>query len=242
MRGLIAKFPELAEIVLDKCYKETKTDGETCIEMNFEFIEDTFNYQKVEKKETSSSLLRFRSEFSYQHVAESAKSVNKEDGFDEPYSKDFQLRMRVHPLMVMVNNSRAQLLRHPLCLALIRQKWYRVGRTTYSFILLCYMAFLASITTFILTSPNPVNYPEYYNCSQYFSNQNDRPLFNATIDFENPYVKANFGSKICVWIMFCIYCLRFIIEETPFVIIKVIILPQDLKSIICNLLGNYSSI
>ena len=48
MRLLVKKFPDLAEFVLDKCYKEVKRDSEVCIEMNFEFVEDTFNYKKIE--------------------------------------------------------------------------------------------------------------------------------------------------------------------------------------------------
>ena len=46
MRMLIRKCPELAEIVLDQCYKEKHILNEgTIVDMNFEFIEDTFNYR-----------------------------------------------------------------------------------------------------------------------------------------------------------------------------------------------------
>ena len=46
MRMLIRKCPDLAEIVLDQCYKEKYIINEgTKVEMTFEFIEDTFNYR-----------------------------------------------------------------------------------------------------------------------------------------------------------------------------------------------------
>ena len=225
MRGLIEKFPEQAELVLDKCYKEIKTSEAIGIEMNFEFIEDTFNYEKIEKKKMDTNIIhRIKNltelnelKYKYQHITESNSNNKKEEGFEEPYTKDFQLRMRSHPLTVMVRYSRVQLLKHPLCLSLIREKWRRIGRSTYTFILLCYLVFLASITTFVLTSPSPVKHPQFYNCSEFFQNQTDRPI----TDYHNPHVTANRFSRYLVWIMFSFYCIRFIVEETPLNILKV---------------------
>ena len=46
MRMLIRKYPDLAELVLDQCYKEKKNLGEgVFVDMTFEFIEDSFNYR-----------------------------------------------------------------------------------------------------------------------------------------------------------------------------------------------------
>ena len=46
MRMLVRKYPDLAEIVLDQCYKEKKSLGEGIfVDMTFEFIEDSFNYR-----------------------------------------------------------------------------------------------------------------------------------------------------------------------------------------------------
>ena len=46
MRMLIRKYPDLAEVVLDQCYKEKKNLGEgVFVDMTFEFIEDSFNYR-----------------------------------------------------------------------------------------------------------------------------------------------------------------------------------------------------
>jgi len=62
------------------------------------------------------------------------------------------------------------LLRHPLCLSLIRYKWFKVGRKLYYFNLLFYISFLATLTAYTLTIPNPAEYPvsifllEKYHC------------------------------------------------------------------------------
>jgi hypothetical protein len=37
-------------MVLDRCYKLKQADGEDLVEMNFEFIEDTYNYQPKEQE------------------------------------------------------------------------------------------------------------------------------------------------------------------------------------------------
>ena len=49
MRMLIRKYPDLAELVLDQCYKEKKNLGEgVFVDMTFEFIEDSFNYRCID--------------------------------------------------------------------------------------------------------------------------------------------------------------------------------------------------
>lgn len=131
MRRLIEKFPEEAELVLDRCYKETKSGDDISVEMNWEFIEDTFNYKRLDKSDMVNAKWRWNKLFDfdnkdgeYEHITEQktydADNAEGEDTFSEPYTKDFQLRMRNHPLMKMVGHNRAELLNHPLCLALIR--------------------------------------------------------------------------------------------------------------------------
>ena len=46
MRMLIRKYPDLAMTVLDQCFKESdvKTE-ETIVDMNFEFIDDSYYYR-----------------------------------------------------------------------------------------------------------------------------------------------------------------------------------------------------
>ena len=129
MRRLIEKFPEEAAMVLDRCYKETKSGDDISVEMNWEFIEDTFNYKRLDKSDIIVAKWRWNKLFDfdnkdgiYEHITEhkSYDAENAEDTFSEPYTKDFQLRMRNHPLMKMVGHNRTELLNHPLCLSLVR--------------------------------------------------------------------------------------------------------------------------
>ena len=62
--------------------------------------------------------------------------------------------------------------RHPLCLTLVRHKWMKFGRLSFFLILAMYMLFLASLTTYVVTSPNPILTPQFYNCTPYFHPNN----------------------------------------------------------------------
>ena len=57
MRTLIRKYPDLAVTVLDQCFKEwdVKTVG-NFVDMNFEFIDDSFNYRFLAHFFSSSSI------------------------------------------------------------------------------------------------------------------------------------------------------------------------------------------
>ena len=115
MRMLIKKFPDLAELVLDKCYREVKRDSEVCIEMNFEFVEDTFNYQKKGEASHPRAFNPLRKkDYSFQHFTFSDKKDERNEGYEEPYTKDFEMIMRNHPMVIMAENSRAELLREGL--------------------------------------------------------------------------------------------------------------------------------
>ena len=106
-----------------------------------------------------------------------------------------------------------------------RHKWIMLGRFSYYFILLSYCLFLASLTTFILSSPNPLKHPEFYDCSEYFANQTARPLHRPDIDTEVliENTDVHFWSKVGVLFMFVMYCGRFVLEEIPLVIMKALI-------------------
>ena len=45
-----------------------------------------------------------------------------------PYTDSASDLKRNHPLMIMVNEKRTDLLGHPVCMALIRNKWNKFGR------------------------------------------------------------------------------------------------------------------
>ena len=59
-----------------------------------------------------------------------------------------------HPLMIMAKEEQRNLLRHPLCLALIRRKWQHYGRYLYFTGLFSYLLFLALLTSYALLTPN----------------------------------------------------------------------------------------
>ena len=54
----------------------------------------------------------------------------------------------------IVHSLLQNLLRHPLCLALVRRKWNKYGRYLYYMGLLRYSTFLAFLTSFALLTPN----------------------------------------------------------------------------------------
>jgi len=68
------KFPEMAELVLDRCYKLKQADGDELVEMNFEFIEDTYNYQPRDRDTTWYSRLKSEDAKDFEHIS-------KEKGF-----------------------------------------------------------------------------------------------------------------------------------------------------------------
>ncbi len=47
------------------------------------------------------------------------------------------------------------MLRHPLCLALVRHKWKSFGRYVYYVQLFLYVLFLFFLTSYLLLAPNP---------------------------------------------------------------------------------------
>ena len=74
-----------------------------------------------------------------------------------------------HPLMIMANEQKIDLLQHPLCLAFICGKWYWF-RIFYGLQLLCYCVFLACVNIYILSSPSPINSPQLISCTAFFGN------------------------------------------------------------------------
>ena len=106
MRMLIRKFPDIAEKVLDKCYKEKNNQNKSFVEMNYEFIEDSFNYQQKKTSETKwFSMFTSGNDSGYEHVTE-VSNINASEGFEVPYSTDHELIVRNHPMMIMAEHSR----------------------------------------------------------------------------------------------------------------------------------------
>ena len=224
MRRLIKRFPDLAELVLDKSYKEVKRDSEVCIEMNFEFVEDTFNYQKKEEKKIPINLNPFKQQdFTFQHFTFSDQKDERNEGYEEPYTNDYEMIMRNHPMVIMADNSRTELLRHPLCLALVRKKWKTYGEMFfYGLHLFPYLLFLGFLTMFVLTSPNPVTHSQYYNCSQFFYNQSSRPILTDTMHPDLNHTDWNIFSKWGIWILTAFFLVMDVLLNKPIVLIKAV--------------------
>ena len=242
MRMLVKKFPDIAEFVLDKCYKEVKRDSEICIEMNFEFVEDTFNYKKIVEGTKHSMVMNpFRNQnIAFQHFTSSNMTEERNEGFEQPYTNDYEMILRNHPMIIMAENSRAELMRHPLCLALVRKKWKRYGKYTFYFVnLLPYLLYLASITLFVLTSPNPISHPQFYDCSNYFT---FRPILKEQINTQetinnhahahlmnntsNEIPEDDFGNqtyKILIWILTALFVLRDVLQDKHMVFINAVV-------------------
>ena len=128
MRMLIRKYPDIAKTVLDRCYKEidkTKvmpkknTDKSEFVEMNFEFIEDTYHFKLVtmkEGKEVASGnmgidkmvnkITKDGLEYKYKHYSkENSSKAEKMSGFGKPYNDNNEMIRQNHPLSIMVEEN-----------------------------------------------------------------------------------------------------------------------------------------
>ena len=73
----------------------------------------------------------------------------------QPYSKSSNEIQKNHPLNIMAQEMRTDLLGHPLCMALVRYKWNKFGRYAFYFNLIYYVLFVALFTEYMLSSPRP---------------------------------------------------------------------------------------
>ena len=124
LRKLIRQLPDLAEEFLDKCCvtevipKNTNDETgevEEVIRMNYDFIEDTHKYV-IEKPKSKRGKVFFHNkdeqhEILYGH-----------------YEKDYVVDIYNHPMMIMAEERKVDLLQHPVCLAIILKKWAMYGR------------------------------------------------------------------------------------------------------------------
>ena len=162
LRKLIRRNPDLAENFLDNCY-ETETnqedfDGDDVIKMNFDFIEDTHSYRFARGKERQETQFCRRDE----------PDLTK----DQFKFKDYEVEINNHPLMIMANERKVDLLQHPLSLAITLRKWNMYGRKFYFFQIGFYVVFLLALNLFILTSKTPIDTSQEYNCTVFFRNRN----------------------------------------------------------------------
>ena len=150
LRMLIKTFPDLAERVFDKCIEHKQES----VIMNFEFLEDTFSLKATE---TSAG----ETEFRYGRQEEEEKLC--------PYDATLTVSMINHPMMIMVETRQKQLLKHPLCMALLRRKWKLLGRFMFYSQLIIYIMFLISVTGFTLYKLTPDTFPDEDNHFQFYA-------------------------------------------------------------------------
>ena len=176
LRMLIRKFPELAAKVLDNCITKDKDKDKVDANNNvirsgmssktnkveyrfdYTFLEDTFNYKAKERTFDENWDLKLRSVRSVgeEELGSTGMSENKghmrfqfSPDSDKPYDKDSLVIQNNHPLMIMVKQQQKTLMKHPLCLALLRHKWKKFQYIFYFYVLF-YLVYLGLITTFVL--------------------------------------------------------------------------------------------
>ena len=143
MRMLIRTFPDITEKVLDKCItknkdkdtnkEETKQDY---LDLDYQFLDDTFNFARTADADGSNLHFQYKDE--------------KDRDVKQPYDSNGTTLMENHPLMLMVKHKHKHLLKHPLCIGLLRHKWKRFGRFVFYFQFLLYILFLTSVTCNVL--------------------------------------------------------------------------------------------
>jgi hypothetical protein len=133
MRMLIRVFPDLAQKVFDKCITR-KPEG---LELDYDFLDDSFSLRKEGKV----------------FVKTDAPDVKA------PYHPVGAVVKRNHCLMLMVKRRQKHLLKHPLCLGLLRHKWKTFGRYVFYSQFTLYCLFLASMTAYTLLQLDRAAWP-----------------------------------------------------------------------------------
>ena len=156
--------------------------------MNYEFIDDAFLIQ-APRKDSKTDF------FTYCPTSEDGSDCIM---FKKMYSRNAKVIMDNHPLMIMAKEEQRNLLRHPLCLALIRRKWQNYGRYLYSGSLIFYLIFLAFLTTYALLTP--------------YSNEEGTFSCDDTIDVSEskPYL------VVCRWGVFIFVIFEILMEIVQF--------------------------
>ena len=141
MRMLIRTFPDLAQRVFDKCIKKVKSGK---LQLDYTLLEDTFALRKEVK--------------GYRYVSYSPDVPDVSD-VKTPYHPDGEIIKANHCLMLMVQNRQKHLLKHPLCLGLLRHKWRSFGKYVFYFQFLLYCLFLSSIIAYTMSMLQPDSWP-----------------------------------------------------------------------------------
>ena len=125
LRILIKSYPDLAEMVLDRCSNERNGD----LFFSIEFIED--NHLIQSRSETQ--------EFYF---------IDGDDYLENNYEDSTDLSRMIHPMELMLNETQDNLLKHPLTIALTKFKWSTYGRGLFIFEAVIYTLFLTTFTAY----------------------------------------------------------------------------------------------
>ncbi|KAK6747542.1 hypothetical protein RB195_000627 [Necator americanus] len=147
MRKLICKFPDIAEMVFDKCV-ESSTDNPKdylyCVRYDFELLDDTYMMPSKDGTELVSTISPYTD-----------TGILKKGA--QAYSDDYDVVYRNHPLKIMAEAEKLSLLSHPLVFSLLKYKWNSLGRYVYYFALIVYIIFICLFTLYITYTPAPFN-------------------------------------------------------------------------------------
>ncbi|XP_076445095.1 uncharacterized protein LOC143283004 [Babylonia areolata] len=165
MRKLIKKMPEVAVRVFDRClsYGQEKNPERPGFEItfNYEFLDDTYmqwiheSYRKQMRGDDTTSI---------------SDTSSMESNFDDndrlrptakPYSSNFHILKKNHPLSIMVSSQREILLDHPLVTSLLNHKWSTFGRFYYYLSFFIYCTFLVFLTEKIVKTYPPESYQDW---------------------------------------------------------------------------------
>ena len=180
LRKLIRSLPDMAEVFLDRCCEEIPPDEKDSsvtevIKMNADFIEDTHKYKILKGKR--------KEENTFCH----GDSLGLTQTSKEKCEK-YQVDINNHPMVIMADERKEDLLQHPLCIAIILKKW-SMYRFFYYFQLGFYLIFLLFLNLYAMTSPSPIHNPELFTCTPFFRDikPSDIAPIGSNSDWNNAY-------------------------------------------------------
>nr|XP_022289772.1 transient receptor potential cation channel subfamily A member 1 homolog isoform X3 [Crassostrea virginica] len=178
MRKLIKKMPDVAEATFLRCMTTNNRNPEhpdyKCT-FNYEFLDDTYSSWSEHGSSEGSGSGRgqgsvYNEDFSLNVLA-------------RPYTSDSGEMKNNHPLMIMVNSKREDLLAHPLVNALLRHKWNSFGRTFYYMNFIIYAVFLVFLTGYVVSTDPPFKVYKALNIS---SGVSERSACNMSLAGHDP--------------------------------------------------------
>ena len=140
LRKLIPKMPLQAHKVLssfmsDNIKEKGREDLDVKVDFNFELLDDVESFQEF--------IINYEEE----------NGVKKKSFLPKFYEKG-RLSKEFHPLDIMVQHARLELLKHPLVRTMIRLKWKTHSRYLYYGNLATYMIFVLLLTLFTYVVPS----------------------------------------------------------------------------------------